>query len=106
PTSEERSAPNVVKDERPLYETVVQRKPLNVLEPNEGAEWDRLVRSHPNSNPFHCAAWARVIHQTYGHQVRYLQFHLGSDPLALIPLIEVVSPITGRRGVCLPFSDA
>ena len=89
-----------------MSETVVQVKPLDVLEPNKGAEWDRLVRSHPSSNPFHCAAWARVINQTYGHEVRYLQFHVGHELVAVIPLIEVVSPITGRRGVCLPFSDA
>jgi hypothetical protein len=47
-----------------------------------------------------------VLHQTYSHRPFYLQFSCGRRLAALIPLMEVRSPFTGRRGVCLPFSDA
>ena len=35
----------------------------------------------------------------------YLRFSRGRRLTALVPLMEVRSPFTGRRGVCLPFSD-
>jgi CelD/BcsL family acetyltransferase involved in cellulose biosynthesis len=70
-----------------------------------GADWDRLVAAHSESTPFHSAAWARVICETYGHKPHYVCFLHNDEPAVLIPLIEVVSPFTGRRGVCLPFSD-
>jgi GNAT acetyltransferase-like protein len=69
------------------------------------SEWDDLVRIHPEAGAFHLAAWGQVIHDTYGHKPLYLAFTHGDEPAALVPLIEIASPITGRRAVCLPFSD-
>jgi hypothetical protein len=68
-------------------------------------DWDRLVSSHPDVNFFHTAAWAKVLCKTYHHQPLYLHFSQRGESAAVIPLMEVRSPITGRRGVCLPFSD-
>jgi len=79
---------------------------LNILDSAAGARWDDLVRSHGDHTVFHTAAWGRVVCETYGHKPYYLLFISDGDPLALVPLIEIVSPLTGRRGVCLPFSDA
>lgn len=42
---------------------------------------------------------------TYGHKPFYLRFYHGPKLIALLPLLEIASPFTGRRGVCLPFSD-
>src|SRR4030095_12646338 len=66
---------------------------------------DNVVALHCDSGCFHTGAWAKVLHQTYGHQPFYLQFSRGRRLAALIPLMEVQSLFTGRRGVCLPFSD-
>jgi Acetyltransferase (GNAT) domain len=78
---------------------------MRVLDPLRGSDWDHAVASHPESNCFHTSAWARVLHQTYKHQPFYLQFFHKRRLVALVPLMEVRSPFTGRRGVCLPFSD-
>ena len=75
------------------------------VDPLADPEWDRLVLSHPDANFFHSAAWARVLSRSYGHKPVYLCFFHGGKPCALIPLMEVKSSFTGRRGVCLPFSD-
>jgi CelD/BcsL family acetyltransferase involved in cellulose biosynthesis len=79
---------------------------LDVLDPAEASEWDGLVHTHPNASVFHTAAWARLIRDSYGHLPLYLYFHAAGDAVALIPFIEVLSPLTGRRAVCLPFTDA
>src|SRR6516162_2503219 len=68
-------------------------------------DWDRLVLSHPDCTFFHSAAWARVLCKTYGHEPVYLCCSQRGDPVALVPIMDVRSPLTGRRGVCLPFTD-
>ena len=68
-------------------------------------DWDGLVASHPGSNFFHSAAWAKVLCKTYGHKPISLLLSRNGEPAALVPLLEVSSPFTGRRGVCLPFTD-
>ncbi len=68
-------------------------------------DWDELVTSHPGSSFFHSAAWAKVLCKTYGHKPISLLLFRNAEPVALVPLLEVSSPLTGRRGVCLPFTD-
>jgi hypothetical protein len=76
-----------------------------LLNPLEDSSWDRLVASHSEAHVFHSTAWAKVLCKSYRHKPFYLHFSKGSDTIALVPLMEVASIFTGRRGVCLPFSD-
>jgi hypothetical protein len=76
-----------------------------VIDPLTGPAWDSLVATRLNHTIFHRSAWARVLAETYGHQPHYLQIHLDESETALVPLMEVDSRLTGRRGVSLPFSD-
>ena len=75
------------------------------VDPTCDPEWDDIVASHPNSSFFHCSAWARVLCKTYGHKPVSLQFSRNGEPVSLVPLLEVESPLTGRRAVSLPFTD-
>ena len=79
---------------------------MRILDPINDPGWDHIIALHRDAGCFHTSAWARVLHQTYRHQPFYLQFSRMRRLAALIPLMEVRSPFTGRRGVCLPFSDA
>jgi hypothetical protein len=79
---------------------------MRVVDPLQEPAWDHVVALHRDAGCFHTSAWARVLHQTYKHQPFYLEFLHGRTLAALVPLMEVRSPFTGRRGVCLPFSDA
>ena len=78
---------------------------MNVVDPTSDPDWDGLVASHPGSSFFHSAAWAKVLCKTYGHKPISLLLSRNAEPVALVPLLEVSSPFTGRRGVCLPFTD-
>jgi CelD/BcsL family acetyltransferase involved in cellulose biosynthesis len=71
--------------------------------PND--RWDTLLGTHPTATVFHTSNWARVLMRTYGHQPHYLRFERADKTVALVPLMEISSLLTGRRGVCLPFSD-
>src|SRR5271165_1031072 len=68
-------------------------------------EWDRLVVLHPDFSFFHSAAWAKVLSKTYGHEPVYLRCSQRCELVALVPMLEVRSALTGHRGVCLPFTD-
>lgn len=68
------------------------------------SEWDDQVASHRGATFFHTQAWARVIWETYGHRPAYLVTARGPAG-AVVPMMELNSPVTGRRGVCLPYTD-
>jgi len=78
---------------------------LRILDPLHDADWDRLAGLHPECTFFHTAAWAKVLARTYGHNPLYLCFSRQGKTVALVPMMEITSPLTGRRGVSLPFSD-
>src|ERR1700740_1657405 len=78
---------------------------VNFINPVTDPDWDCLAASHRDFGFFHSAAWAKVLTRTYGHEPFYLRCSQRSELVSLIPMMEVRSPLTGRRGVCLPFRD-
>jgi hypothetical protein len=87
-------------------ETSSKSLQMRIFDPVRDPAWDHLVALHCDACCFHTSAWAKVLQQSYNHQPFYLQFSHRRRLVALIPLMEVRSLFTGRRGVCLPFSDA
>ena len=79
---------------------------MRVVDPLREPAWDHVVSLHRDGSCFHTSAWAKVLHQTYKHEPFYLQFFHRRRLAALVPLMEIRSSFTGRRGVCLPFSDS
>jgi hypothetical protein len=75
------------------------------INPLQQAGWDALFRAHPDAWFFHGCAWAGVLRETYGHVPLYAARFAGGQLEGLLPLMEVSSPFTGRRGVSLPFTD-
>lgn len=77
-----------------------------VVNPLEYSDWDSLISSdHQDCSFFHSAAWARVLHKTYGHRPQYFCLLIDRKLNALLPVMEVSSRLIARRGVSLPFSD-
>lgn len=78
---------------------------LERIDPLAGDDWDALVTGRSDHSIFHRSAWARVLAETYGHRPVYLRILADDREAALLPVVEVRSSLTGRRGVSLPFSD-
>lgn len=78
---------------------------FNVNNPLSRPEWDDMVLASGKGSFFHSSAWARVLTDSYGYKPAYFSFIDGKGLKALAPFMEVNSPITGNRGVCLPFTD-
>ena len=79
---------------------------MEIVDPLADPSWDVAVAAHPRATIFHRFAWAAVLRQTYGHHLCYARFADHTPSTALVPLAEVRSWLTGRRGVSLPFTDA
>lgn len=75
------------------------------IDPLRYPGWDLLLLESPQSSFFHGTAWARVLHDTYGHRPFYFCRFLEGRLVDLLPVMEVKSFLTGRRGVSLPFTD-
>ncbi len=86
--------------------TTAKSLQMRIFDPIHQPGWDHIVALHRDASCFHTSAWAKVLHQSYGHSPFYLYFSCERRLAALVPLMEVRSAFTGRRGVCLPFSDA
>ncbi len=94
--------PNVSTSRR---EPELSQQRWEILDPLSDRRWDQLATLHPGCDIFHSSAWARVLCKTYRHRPFYLHLSQGSRTRALVPMMEVASILTGRRGVGLPFSD-
>jgi hypothetical protein len=82
-----------------------QERQTQILDPLTIPDWDALIARHSAATVFHSQGWARTLNATYGHRPCYLGIKEGQAFKALLPLMEVDSWLTGRRGVSLPFTD-
>jgi Acetyltransferase (GNAT) domain len=82
--------------------SAVSAHPVN---PVDDPDWDARMTAHPDFSFFHSAAWAKALQAAYGFKPCYfISNHAGAS--SVLPLMEVNSWLTGRRGVALPFTDA
>lgn len=65
----------------------------------------RWIAEHQDASVFHTTSWARVLAETYGFKPCYFASLNPDGTRLLLPMAEVDSWLTGRRGISLPFSD-
>ncbi len=78
---------------------------VEVVNPGLVEGWDAQMESLEGATPFHSSAWAAVLNETYGFEPAYLVRRRDGKPAVVMPMMKVVSSLTGRRFVSLPFSD-
>lgn len=84
---------------RPHSGTVQRTNPL------EDPGWDAMLMTGSSPCFFHSAAWAKVLQSTYGYIPIYFTVRESGRLQSLLPVMEVNSWLTGRRGISLPFTD-
>jgi hypothetical protein len=85
--------------------TPEERGRIYSVNPLDEAEWDAKIAALRDASFFHGQAWARVLHDTYGFRPNYFVHEVGGRMRCLLPMMEVDSWLTGRRGISLPFTD-
>ena len=78
---------------------------LQIINPIEYPNWDELILTNNNYSFFHTSAWAKVVSESYNYKPLYFSEIHNGKITSLMPIMAVKSPLTGRRGVGLPFAD-
>lgn len=78
---------------------------IEIVDPLAHPDWNGLLLRSGNHIFFHSAAWAKVLVDSYGYRPIYFAGFNADQLCFLMPLMEVASRITGKRGVSLPFAD-
>jgi CelD/BcsL family acetyltransferase involved in cellulose biosynthesis len=75
------------------------------VDPYSDARWTTFIGTHRRASIFHHPNWMRVLQDTYRFRPACRLFVEGENVVGILPILQIRSPITGNRGVCLPFSD-
>lgn len=79
---------------------------VHILNPLRDERWQRFLQSHPQASLFHSAAWLSALSNTYGFRpIVFTTAQPGHELENGAAFCAVESWLTGRRLVCLPFSD-
>jgi len=78
---------------------------LEIINPLEHPEWDELLLTSEKSSFFHTSNWARVLYESYNYKPIYFTQIENNRLKELIPVMDINSILTGKRGVSLPFTD-
>jgi len=76
-----------------------------IVSPLQNTHWDELALGMSDYTFFHSSCWAKTLAEAYRYTPFYFVLTAGGKPSAALACMEVSSVLTGRRGVCLPFSD-
>lgn len=75
------------------------------IDPTKYQDWDNLLLQHQDATFFHTSAWSKTLCESCNYKPKYFTALNKGKISAAIPIIEVNSPLTGKRGVSLPFTD-
>jgi hypothetical protein len=78
---------------------------ISIINPIETPDWDDLLLTADRATFFHTTSWARVLSESYGYKPLYFTTIDNGKLAGLIPVMEIDSFLTGKRGVSLPFTD-
>ena len=78
---------------------------LEVINPVENKNWNELLLATSGHSFFHTSNWADVLQKTYKYTPTFFVSYGENKITNLLPVMEVKSFLTGKRGVSLPFTD-
>lgn len=67
--------------------------------------WNTFVASQPAATCSHPFGWCEVIRRAYRWSCRYLYAAVDQEWIAVLPLVHLSGPLSGRRLVSLPYLD-
>jgi len=78
---------------------------VQIINPTTYPGWDELILSSGHCSFFYSSSWAKVLSESYGYSPKYFILLEGNRIFALVPVMEIKSFLTGKRGISLPFTD-
>lgn len=78
---------------------------IAIIDPLHYAGWDELLSAGEHADFFHSSPWAGVLQDSYGYKPLYFTVIDDGNLMLSIPVMEINSYLTGKKGVSLPFTD-
>jgi hypothetical protein len=78
---------------------------IKIIDPTETRDWDSLLLRTEKTDFFHSSGWAKVLKESYRYKPLYFTSSENGRLHLSLPLMEVHSLLTGKRGISLPFAD-
>ena len=78
---------------------------IEIVSPYDIENWDQIILDFPNYSIFHSSSWLKVLAESYGYIPLALIVKQEEKIEMILPLFEVKSFLTRKRGVSLPFTD-
>ncbi len=78
---------------------------LDIINPVESKEWDKVVLSNQDYSFFHSRCWARTLLDSYNFIPLYFSIVQNGKLAVLIPVMEISNALIRKKGVSLPFTD-
>jgi hypothetical protein len=78
---------------------------LDIINPVESKEWDKMVLSNQGYSFFHSTCWARTLLDSYNFVPLYFSIVQNGKLAVLIPVMEISNALIRKKGVSLPFTD-
>ncbi|MFH2044602.1 MAG: GNAT family N-acetyltransferase [Pseudomonadota bacterium] len=78
---------------------------FQILDPESYEKWDDELSMLHHCSVFHSIAWSKVLSDSYNYIPCYFTSYNKDELSSIVPMLDIKSTITGRRGVCLPFTD-
>lgn len=98
-------AANSAESVRDEYGDAPSRRKRLLANPSD-EHWAGFVDSIPDANIFHHPAWIGLLAECYGYRPFVAAISdVGGEIQSGVPLMEINSPLTGRRWISLPFTD-
>lgn len=77
-----------------------------VINPLEVKDWNNAILDYPEYSLFFTSNWVQVLQEAYNYTPKYfVSYNSNNKICTAIPVMEVTSYLTGKRGVSLPFTD-
>ena len=78
---------------------------MQIINPLVHTTWNGTISSIPETTVFYTREWAQLLAHSYGYMPAFFLSRAGREINFLLPIMEVDSRLTGRRGIALPFTD-
>jgi len=78
---------------------------VEVLNPSGQKDWNEVLCRTPGSSFCHTTNWVEVLRKSYNYEPFYFTIRGQGAMKGLLPVMEVDSRLSGKRGVSVPFTD-
>jgi FemAB-related protein (PEP-CTERM system-associated) len=76
---------------------------IRLLDSQGRPSWDAFVRDCPQATFFHLSAWQEIFEEVFDHRSWYLSAQRAGRIIAVLPLAQIKSPLSGNHLSSLPF---